>query len=78
MKGTNLRRVTFFVLDEVDRMLNSGFEHQVRSIAQGIRPDRQTVMFSATLPAKIQKLSENLLQQPVRITVGKAHTRSYT
>ncbi|KAF4724859.1 ATP-dependent RNA helicase dbp2, partial [Perkinsus olseni] len=45
---TNLRRVTYLVLDEADRMLDMGFEPQVRKIVSQIRPDRQTLMWSAT------------------------------
>eukprot|EP00568_Trieres_chinensis_P004709 CAMPEP_0183314900 /NCGR_PEP_ID=MMETSP0160_2-20130417/50039_1 /TAXON_ID=2839 ORGANISM="Odontella Sinensis, Strain Grunow 1884" /NCGR_SAMPLE_ID=MMETSP0160_2 /ASSEMBLY_ACC=CAM_ASM_000250 /LENGTH=52 /DNA_ID=CAMNT_0025480333 /DNA_START=15 /DNA_END=170 /DNA_ORIENTATION=- len=47
-KGTNLRRVTMMVLDEADKMLEMGFEKQVSSILENVRPDRQTLMFSAT------------------------------
>ena len=44
MKGFNLRRCTFIVLDEADRMLHMGFEYQVRSIVQNIRPNHQTLL----------------------------------
>lgn len=70
MKGCTLRRVTFVVLDEADRMFHMGFEYQVRSIVQNVRPSRQTLLFSATFPPKIEKLARDLLQQPIRITVG--------
>lgn len=46
---TNLRRVTYLVLDEADRMFDMGFEPQVMKIVNNIRPDRQTVLFSATM-----------------------------
>ena len=54
MKATNLQRVTLLVVDEADRLLEMGFEHQVRSIMNNVRPDRQTLMFSATMRRKIE------------------------
>merc|ERR1712176_1314905 len=71
MKGCNLSRCTFVVLDEADRMLQMGFEHQMRSIVQNVRPTRQTLLFSATFPPKIGLVSSDLLDRPIRITIGK-------
>ena len=56
-RKTNLRRVTYLVMDEADRMLDMGFEPQIRKIVSQIRPDRQTLMFSATWPKDVQKLA---------------------
>ena len=48
-RTTNLLRTTLVVLDEADRMFEMGFEYQIRSILQNVRPDRQTLLFSATM-----------------------------
>lgn len=70
MKATNLRRVTYLVLDEADKMFNMGFETQVRSICDHVRPDRQTLMFSATFKKRIEKLARDVLSDPIRIVQG--------
>lgn len=68
---TNLRRVTYLVLDEADRMFDMGFEPQVMKIVNNVRPDRQTVLFSATFPKQMESLARKVLKnQPVEITVG--------
>ena len=59
---TNLRRVTYLVLDEADRMLDMGFEKQLRQIISQIRPDRQTLLWSATWPKSVQKFLNYLLK----------------
>ncbi|KAI9846103.1 MAG: pre-mRNA processing RNA-helicase [Sclerophora amabilis] len=67
---TNLRRVTYVVLDEADRMFDMGFEPQVMKILNNIRPDRQTVLFSATFPRQMEALARKTLHKPVEIVVG--------
>ncbi len=52
-----LDRVTILILDEADRMLDLGFEPEIRAIAGATRADRQTVMFSATWPNSVQGLA---------------------
>ncbi|XP_055082590.1 probable ATP-dependent RNA helicase DDX46 [Periophthalmus magnuspinnatus] len=67
---TNLRRVTYVVLDEADRMFDMGFEPQVMRIVDNIRPDRQTVMFSATFPRAMEALARRILSKPIEVQVG--------
>jgi ATP-dependent RNA helicase DDX46/PRP5 len=66
----NLQRVTYLVLDEADRMFDMGFEPQVMKILGQIRPDRQTVLFSATFPRQMEALARKVLKRPLEITVG--------
>jgi len=66
----NMRRVTYLVLDEADRMFDMGFEPQVMKIVNQIRPDRQTVLFSATFPKQMEALARKILRRPLEITVG--------
>ncbi|KAI1423980.1 hypothetical protein F5Y12DRAFT_501462 [Xylaria sp. FL1777] len=67
---TNLRRVSYVVLDEADRMFDMGFEPQVMKIFANMRPDRQTILFSATMPRIMDSLAKKVLNNPVEITVG--------
>merc|ERR1719408_833802 len=68
---TNLKRVTYLCLDEADRMLDMGFEDQVRKICSQIRPDRQTLLWSATWPKSVEKLARDLCKEsPVHINIG--------
>ncbi|KAI9312422.1 P-loop containing nucleoside triphosphate hydrolase protein [Dichotomocladium elegans] len=70
MKATNLTRVSYLVLDEADRMFDLGFEPQVRSICDNIRPDRQALLFSATFPKRVESLAREVTDDPIRISVG--------
>lgn len=67
---TNLKRVTYMVLDEADRMFDMGFEPQVMKIINNVRPDRQVVLFSATFPKQMDALARKLLVKPLEVTVG--------
>lgn len=69
--ATNLQRVTFLVLDEADRMFELGFEPQVRSVCNHVRPDRQTLLFSATFRKRIEKLAKDALNDPIKISQGQ-------
>ncbi len=65
----DLRSVEVFVLDEADRMLDMGFVHDVRRVTEKLPKERQTLFFSATMPAEIKKLASGLLTDPVYVSV---------
>ncbi|KAI8079667.1 P-loop containing nucleoside triphosphate hydrolase protein [Gilbertella persicaria] len=67
---TNLKRATYMVMDEADRMFDMGFEPQVMKIVNNVRPSRQTVLFSATFPRQMEALARKVLKKPLEITVG--------
>ncbi len=65
----DLRQLEIFVLDEADRMLDMGFIHDVKKVIAKLPVKRQTLFFSATMPAEIQKLANMLLTQPSKVEV---------
>ncbi|XP_053189063.1 probable ATP-dependent RNA helicase DDX43 [Scomber japonicus] len=65
-----LHSITYLVLDEADRMLDMGFEPQIMKILLDIRPDRQTVMTSATWPTGVRRLAKSYLKSPMMVYVG--------
>ncbi len=79
----DLSRVSFFILDEADRMLDMGFSDDILQIAKHLPEKRQTIMFSATMPEKIRQLAKSLLHAPVEIRLAvsrpadKIHQMAY-
>ncbi|XP_078436707.1 DEAD-box ATP-dependent RNA helicase 20-like [Wolffia australiana] len=69
--NTSLSRISFIVLDEADRMLDMGFEPQIREIMRNLPEKHQTLLFSATMPVEIEALSQEYLRNPVLVKVGK-------
>ena len=70
MGYVDLSRVSFFVLDEADRMLDMGFSDDILQIAKQLPKERQTLLFSATMPPKIQKLAKTILNKPVEVKIA--------
>lgn len=74
----NLSSLEIFVLDEADRMLDMGFVHDVKKIITMLPTQRQTLLFSATMPEAIQKLADNLLQNPEYVSVAPISSAAET
>ena len=70
MGYVDLSRVSFFILDEADRMLDMGFSDDIMQIAKLLPPTRQTIMFSATMPEKIRQLARTILTNPVELKLA--------
>jgi len=68
--NTNLRRASFLVLDEADRLLDMGFEQQILEILNTTPKPRQTLLFSATMPPEVEDLAGKYLVKPVKVKVG--------
>lgn len=83
MGNVDLSKVSFFVLDEADRMLDMGFSDDIMQIAKKLPAVHQTIMFSATMPDKIQQLAKSLLHNPVEVKIAvskpaeKIHQSAY-
>ena len=69
-QSCDLSDVSYLVLDEADRMLDQGFERDVRKIIAATHAERQTCLFSATWPDTVRELAHEFLQNPIKITIG--------
>jgi len=72
LKKMNLNLCRYFCLDEADRMLDLGFDEEVAEIMNHVKQQRQTLLFSATMPQKIQDFAKQTLVRPVLVNVGRA------
>ena len=70
MGYVDLSKVSFFILDEADRMLDMGFHDDIMQIVKYLPKERQTIMFSATMPTKIQQLARTILTDPAEIKLA--------
>ncbi|KDP46436.1 hypothetical protein JCGZ_10276 [Jatropha curcas] len=70
MRRVSLSQVSYLVLDEADRMLDMGFEPQIRKIVKEVPARRQTLMYTATWPKEVRKIAADLLVNPVQVNIG--------
>ncbi|GAB2225997.1 hypothetical protein Droror1_Dr00021779 [Drosera rotundifolia] len=70
MRRVSLHQISYLVLDEADRMLDMGFEPQIRKIVKEVPSRRQTLMFTATWPKEVRKIAADLLVNPVQVNIG--------
>ncbi|MFV0390582.1 MAG: DEAD/DEAH box helicase [Paludibacteraceae bacterium] len=72
LSEVNLSHVRYFILDEADRMLDMGFFDDIMSIVHRLPKERQTIMFSATMPPKIRQMAKTILRDPVEVKIAIA------
>lgn len=72
MKRVYLHQISYLVLDEADRMLDMGFEPQIRKIVKEVPSSRQTLMYTATWPKEVRRIAADLLVNPVQVNIGNS------
>jgi ATP-dependent RNA helicase DeaD len=70
-KVLKLDKIRWLILDEADEMLNMGFKEDLDAILEGTPQNRQTLLFSATMPKEIERIAKNYMHNPDQISVGK-------